>query len=232
MPKDRPQRELPFGPSDAGAFAYIANLALPPINATLDEAFLSKDPNVPVPDKLIARMTFPFESVNACTLAIRSTEGSDTVHSLGFWPLHENEQPDGLSQALAQQAVASIQTPDGTSVVVTISDFDGSNAKPIRVATELNSELNSLEYLVVLENSRPELRPDDKCDDGVGRDFAFFYDLSKNPMKWTQRPIPHIKYNRWKSAREVPVAECQKHKTFAMTSRPICAMATFIPLSE
>jgi hypothetical protein len=230
--KDRPQRDLPFGPSDAGGFAYIANLELPPINATFNTDFLSRDPNVPVPAGLIARMTFPFESVNACTLAVRHTEGSDAVHSLGFWPIHGDEQADGLSQALAQQAVASIKIPDGTSVVVTISDFDGSNPKPIRLATEFNSTLNSLEYLVMLENSRQELRPDDQCEDGIGRDFAFFYGLTNNPMPWTQRPIPHIKYNRWKSAGEIEVDACKKHPIHAMTSRPICALASFIPPSE
>ncbi|HKH43743.1 MAG TPA: hypothetical protein VKM72_03675, partial [Thermoanaerobaculia bacterium] len=73
--------DLPFDQKDAGNFSYVANLKR--LGKTLDPRFLDTVP----PDALAARMTFPVESVKACSLAVRRDEGSRNVHPLRFRPL-------------------------------------------------------------------------------------------------------------------------------------------------
>lgn len=222
---------LPFDYNFASDFSYIPNLTQAPLNARLDKRSLdeSTDAEQIVPDSLIARMTFPYTNVYACTLGERPDEGSNNVYPFAFRPLHAAEAPGELKQAAAQQALAFINVPDGAKVVLTISELSGANSHSINLATTINPQNNRSEYLIQLTNSRKMHldRPDEPCDDGVGRDFAFFYSLAEGAAPWGNRQIPHIKYANWKSSRDILVDECVLHQHLAMTSRPICAMATF-----
>jgi hypothetical protein len=222
--KKQPPSGLPFDQKGADDFSYIANLAQPPLNQKLDPKFLQPVP----PLALVARMTFPFESLHTCSLGVRRDEGSSNVHPLGFRPLHRAEGPGEATQALGQQLAATYMT-DASTVTVTLSDFGGGNRR------QLPLKLVNGEYRIVLMNMRmhdgmPEDLPfDDPCDDGVGRDFAFFYELVQNPPPWEMRPIPHIKFTRWKSAKDLQNDACESGPTHGLQSRPICAMATFNP---
>jgi hypothetical protein len=93
----------------------------------------------------------------------------------------------------------------------------------------LTLRLGDQGYVIELDNHRVSLRPDDLGEDGVGRDFAWFYQLVKNPPAWSQRLIPHVKYTRWKSAKDVAVPECNFEPQKDPTSRPICPMGSINP---
>ncbi|MFL6261228.1 MAG: hypothetical protein ACJ76Y_16130 [Thermoanaerobaculia bacterium] len=219
-----PASSLPFDQQHANDFSYVANMSQPPLHQELDPRFLEPLP----PPELAARMTFPFASIAACSLGTRRDEGSENVHPLGFRPLRATEQPGEVNQAMAQRLVASYEISQGP-LILTLSTFGGGNQR------HLTLKPIGDDYEIMLVNMRGaksdgtipnDVSVDEACDDGVGRDFAFFYQLVKNPPPWEKRPIPHIKYTRWKSSSDLVVDECS-HKTHFPDSHPICAMATF-----
>ena len=221
-----PASSLPFDQQHANDFSYVANMSQPPLSQQLDPRFLEPLP----PPALAARMTFTFASITACSLGTRRDEGSANVHPLGFRPLHATEKPGEVSQAMAQQLVASYEISQGP-LILNLSGFGGGNQRHLTLKPIADS------YEIMLVNMRGaksdgtipnDVPTDDICDDGIGRDFSFFYELVKNPPAWEDRQIPHIKYTRWKSSRDLEVAECN-HKTHFPDSHPICAMATFNP---
>lgn len=215
----RPPSVLPFDDEAAGNFGYIANLSRAPLNAELDPAFLDPIP----PTNLAARMTFPFESLTSCALASLQDEGGKNIHALSFRPLNAPEESGEMSQALAQMVMAHLTVPDAPvqRVTLKITDFGGANPRHLTLKPSLAG------YVIELENGRDELSVDDPCEDGVARDFASLYDLAKNPPAWNARPIPHIKYTRWKSARDIEAPGCDRDKE--PTSRPVCPIGVFNP---
>lgn len=221
--RKQPNHSLPFSLADASDFSYIANLAQLPPGWKLDQRFLTPVP----PDELVARMEFPFEAVKACSLGVRQDEGSRNVHPFSFRPHGALEKPGDVSQALAQQAVAFLQISDQARVIVRLEEFGG-NGHDLAIKVE-NLSSGEMGYRVELVNMRmPDpLALDDPCDDGVGRDFAYFYELVLNkPPIWRDRPMPHIKYTRWKSANDLTTEDCTR-PTHVPSSRPICPMASF-----
>ncbi|MEM7518261.1 MAG: hypothetical protein AAF368_15225, partial [Planctomycetota bacterium] len=88
-------RGLPFdnSPESAGDFGYAANLSR--LGHRLDRRFLD-DPEPPA--GLQARFTFPFDSVLACSLALRRDERSDHVHELEFRPRGSESSAGDMSQ--------------------------------------------------------------------------------------------------------------------------------------
>jgi hypothetical protein len=219
-----PESKLPFDQSSATDFAYVANMNL--LGFQLDMRF--RDDATPPPG-LAARMRFPFDSLAACSLATRPDERVDNVHPLSFRPLGAEEKRNEVSQALAQMVVTTLTIPEdngsGHAVTVTLRNFDGSNEHT------LNLDLVPEGVVLVLSNIRTELFRDEPCEDGIGRDFAHFYDLAQNPPQtWEERLVPHVKYTQWKSAADLDAKECQIPVKNPM-SLPICPMATFNSLS-
>ncbi len=216
----QPPRSLPFSSATAGDFGYVVNLSRPPFSQTLDPAALDPVP----PATLIARADFPFTSVTACALVVRRDEDGNNVYALSFRPLHESEKANEVNQAIAQEVVFNLEIPlSGTAapqVSVAISDF-GSNPK------FLNLKPLSNKIVVGLMNERETLPIDSPCDDGVGRDFAFLYQVLQNPPAWAGRPIPHVKLTRWKSAKDLAVSGCLSPKT--PMSRPIYPLGSINP---
>jgi hypothetical protein len=218
--KPRPERRLPFNEGDALDFSYVANLSS--MGYQLNTELFDSIP----PPVLIARMSFPFESVSACSLGTRRDEGSNNVHPLGFRPLNALEKVGEESQALAQEVLATFETTQNP-VTLTVADFGGGNPQ------KLTLQPIDGEYQIELANMRPhegefnDLPPDHICDAGVERDFAFFYDLVKNPPDWRERPIPHVKYTVWKSAKDLEAPKCVSHRFHFPNSHPICALASF-----
>ena len=219
----RPERRLPFDQPSATDFAYVANMDV--LGFKLDPRF--RDDVVPPPG-LAARMRFPFDSVAACSLATRHDERTDNVHPLSFRPLGAEEERNEVSQALAQMVVTTLTIPEdngsGHAVAVTLRDFSGGNEHT------LNLDLVPEGVVLLLSNNRDELFRGEPCEDGIGRDFAHFYDLTQNPPPtWEERLVPHVKYTQWKSAADLDSKECQIPVKNPM-SLPICPMATFNPL--
>ncbi|HEX3529859.1 MAG TPA: hypothetical protein VH988_22595 [Thermoanaerobaculia bacterium] len=215
---DHPATSLPFEKNKAADFSYVANLAGPALGLTLNTHF--RDDDVP-PTKLVARMKFPFEMVSACALGTRRDEGGFNVHPMGFRRLGTLEKETDVNQAMAQQVMAMYEVDDGQPVTVTLKSFD--NPAVIH-SMVLGQGPNG--YDVFLVNEREDVALDSPCDDGIGRDFAFFYDLATEQVAWPDRKVPHIKYTRWKGAGELDAPACQGGKT--VNSRPMCPMGSFV----
>lgn len=216
-----PQHGLPFNLGSADDFSYIANLAQQ--GWTLDRKFLDTVP----PETLVARMSFPFQEAKACSLAVRHDEGSRNVHLLSFRPHGAVEAPGHVSQALAQQSVVLLDIPEVATVTVTLRKF-GESEHNVVIRPGVDND-GILRYGIQLSNMRDhheEVGIDDPCDDGVARDFAMFYELVENKPDWDKRPIPHVKYTRWKSFGDLEARDCLQLSHTA-SSRPICPMASF-----
>lgn len=221
-PHPQPLLPLPLGLPDAVDFRYVTNLSQPSLDMNLDPRFNAKIP----PDALLARMRFPFDIIDACSLSSTTDVGGQSVHPMSFRPLHTLEQSADLSQAVAQQVITALSLSDGATVSLTISDFGDGNPHVLHPNPD-----PSRGYLITLENMRQELEVDDPCADEVGRDFAFFYELASNPPDWADRPIPHVQTNQSKSKSilEKPGVGCLYDPSSTLSSRPICPMATINP---
>lgn len=211
----KPQHGLPFDLDSADDFSYIANLSQQ--GWELDQRFLDTVP----PETLVARMEFPFAATKACSLGARRDEESRNVHPLNFRPHGTPETAGDYSQALAQQAVSLLKVPEQATVTVTLRPFGG-NKRGLILKPGVHG------YVIELSNMRNHdmLNIDDPCDDGIGREFAFFYELVNNKPEWKKRPVPHVKYTRWKSASDLLTEDCTRPRHTA-SSRPICPMASF-----
>lgn len=220
---------LPFDVTRATDFNYVTNLASAHLGQSLNTEFLEPVP----PAGLVARMTFPFKMVNACSLATRRDEGGDNVHPMGFRILGLPEDEGDTTQAVSQMLMAHYTLtqpgPDIPKLTLTLSDFNGGNPRSIDLLTETSIEGETI-YLVQLENSRADLSIGDACDDGIARDFAHLYALANNPPEWKERKIPHVKYTRWKSAVELLNRECRSLRKTPL-SRPVCPLGSFFPES-
>jgi len=221
-PPKRPNRSLPFNNEMAGDFSYVANLS--ELGQTLDSSYLGDSP----PDRLLAKMTFPFERLTTCFFSTRTDDNVANVHPLSFRPLHADEAGDEkVVQAAAEMLIATAHVPDAVSqeVRIKLSDFGGANPKLITLQPTDGS------YIIELENHRPKLSPDDLCEDGIGRDFALFYELATGHTAWSVRAIPHVKYTQWKSAGDLLPELCTEvlKKGKNPMSLPICPMGSFNP---
>ena len=215
-PQERP-RVLPFTKAEdsAGDFNYVANITH--MGYSLNPAFLGASP----PSILTARFHFPFDSLLACDHSSRRDDLSDNVHPLEFRQLGELPEAGDLCQAAAQILVADVSLDiSNQPPTLRLTKFDGSAEYDF--VLEPGAETTRIE----LRNHRPMpgLPIDDPCDDGIGRDFAFFYELVNNPPPWNDRELPHVKHTLWKSYVDISPERCEKYKT--PTSRPICPLAT------
>lgn len=220
----QPANGLPFDFKEARDFSYVANLSR--LGYELDqEEFIDK----PIPSPaLIARMSFPFKSVSACSLGTRRDEGGNNVHPLSFRPIETTEQAGEPSQALSQMVLAQLDVQEGP-VTLVITDFGGGNQRTLTLHPIAGSYRIELFNMRTSEEGAHDLPPDHFCDGGVERDFAFFYNLVKNAPPWRERPIPHIKFTRWKSAKDIETAECNFTDDHFPNSHPICGLASFVP---
>lgn len=216
-----PKSNLPFDGTAAGDFSYIANLSRDQLGNHTVAPDLLEIPLPPrIPQPLVARMKFGFTSVHACFLGARPDEAGKNVHSMSFRSYGSTEGRDDLNQSVAQRAMIGLDIPDDRGVTITLTKFDQS------LTRNFGAKAGPDGFAIELSNMRmEELGIDDPCDDGVGRDFAFFYNLLEQPPAWEDRAIPHIKYTQWKSERELPNPDCAVFKD--PNSRPICPMASF-----
>ncbi len=222
-----PPRHLPLDREASIDFGYLANLSylpdLPTPQKTLNREFLSSDP----PRALVSRLTFPFDSLLPCDFSSRHEEGADNVHPLGFRPIRRVEQRGELSQAVAQQFVATVALDAAAAApILRLRPFAGGPERTFRLKQAPPPPGEEPRPIrISLTNARPMFHhPDVPCDDGVARDFAFFFELVQDPPPWDERPIPHLKYTVWKSAADIEPRACDDAK--APMDRPICPMAS------
>lgn len=232
---DGPHRSLPFNAEEAASFAYVANLSR--LGYVLDPSVKPGSTLTPI-QALAARFSFPFKSVASCGLATRRDEVADYVHPLSMRALGEEEHTTDMIQAMARQVEATTQVDVDTSVPMALklrlTLFPG-EAPDARYPLDFELPTNLKEVDIFLSNERMTLNPDDMCDDGIGRDFAFFYNLadasqSSGPLDWNLRKLPHVKYSLSKSAMDLSLPpsslQCLPPGKATM-SRPICPMASY-----
>jgi hypothetical protein len=224
-------RPLPFSSDSAQDFSYLVNLKR--LGFTLDMGYAA--PSIPpslVPN-LAARLIFPFDSVISCNLATRPINNTQGVYAFNFRQVKSIEQEGEVSQAAGQIALAQF-TPSGSgsqSVVLTLTKLAGGGTP--RSLTLLAAGTDG--YVITFRNERTGgdvyKWPDEPCDDGVGRDFAFLYNLgpAATPIPWDRRLLPHVNYSNWESTNDVdPVTACDlAYRNHDAMSRPICPMATY-----
>jgi hypothetical protein len=208
---------LPFNAKEAASLTYVTNLT-EEFGLILDPQLLTSAP----PDTLAARMDFPFESITSCALAVRPDEGGRNVHAMSFRMLGFLERPGDISHAVSQQVLTKLTLSDNTTLALRIRSFDASDEHLLPLKPGADG------YFIDLSNMRhDDMKIDDPCDDGIGRDFAFFYQLAQNKPAWADRKIPHVKLTRWKSSSDLQPLDCLDLLDHAPSSRPICPMGSF-----
>ena len=217
VPRQIP-RPLPFSRDTAGQYSYVASLSA--LGQALNPEVLGSSP----PPRVLARMALPYQEVLACSLGTRRDDGVDNVHPMNFRPLGEEEGGEHpLLQAAAEALVATVNVDQEVKVI--LSNFDGSDPRTMKLRPHANGY-----YVIKLENHRSTLNPGDPCEDGVGRDFAFLYELAQpSRPAWNKRKIPHVKYSQWKSATDLQPELCREMLDVfkGPMSRPICPIASF-----
>lgn len=221
LPKD-PQRAIPRNRQEAAQLGYVANMARPPFNLSLNKQYLSASP----PPNLLARLQFPFETITPCALARRSDGGEAFVHALGLRELGAKWKDGEPSQAMAQRVVASVTIPDpGTGnpkVILHLKDLDTQGEDTITLQSGAQG------YLILFSNTTDELPVDDPCDDGVARHFALYYHLAQSPPPEKNQLIPHVRLTQSKCAEALTLQECEI-PTFNPLDRPICPLVIYNP---
>jgi hypothetical protein len=225
-----PEKNLPADASMATSFSYVANLADPRLGShVLDPDLIA----TPLPyshrQPLVARMKFPFTSVTACALGVRHERGISNVHSMSFHKIYDDDKTTDTDQAVAQSLLAQLAIPSDRTVSIQITRLDQSSSRTIQLASGEHG------FEIELSNMRElELGTGDPCDDGIGRDFALFYNLVLHPPKvWRDRILPQILHTRSKSEAGLTPSECPGHGSEENkshknpNSRPICPMASF-----
>ncbi len=195
----------------AGDFSYIINLSRPPLDQVIDPKYLGSWP----PQKLLARMRVPFESITACNLS-SSKDVPGRVLAMDFRKQNLRlAREDDVRQAVAEEAVVSFR-PAYPLVTVTIRDFGGDNPRSMTVRRGPIFFLNEQEQF---------LPPGADCATDISMDFALFYELSLNPPAWEDRLIPHLRQDLVSDNNfDAPV--CSRFK-FRFQHHPVTPLAVF-----
>jgi hypothetical protein len=212
---------------NAASFAYVANLAQPPFNLTLNPGYTNKPPLQESNDHLVARMDIPYDRVIACALAMREDAGAAYVHSMSFRPLHVQSSPNDQNHALAQKVIATFDVPDASAgqqvVKLHISDYNGDHDHAFTLLAGPDA------YRIDLGNDPDApLDRDDPCDDGVARHFMHFYDLAVGSPTPAIPLIPHVRFTESvKSTDVTPSPDPCADPIFGLANRPICPLAIY-----
>jgi hypothetical protein len=224
----QPPHRMPDSPqSEVAELSYMPNLLNLP-GASLNPDFLTLKPQ-----DLLDRMTFAYDSVGPCILAGREIPGGSEIHTFSFGRLGD---PAGtmMRQAIAQLMEAKAMVPfDGATNKVTLSivGFDSPTSFTMNLLPEpCDPQSGTMPQCIDIDlaNVRKPLPSGPSgCDDGVGRDFAFFYKLFTTPPPWEARLVPIDDNTQKVNSTTLEIKECSGHDKAPM-NRPICAMASFI----
>jgi hypothetical protein len=223
-----PGHALPDDSREAGSFSYVANLSQEPFGLKIDQKYLLANPPQEARANMVTRMVAPYKTVTACALATRDDGGQANVHTMSFREFQAPSNSGDVSYALAQMVVTELGVPDGGSVALHISDFGGTNDHRLVLASErLDPSSQFILYKIRLSNElQAPLDYDDPCNYGVARHFEHFYQLAEST---TAHPLlPHVRFTQFKSAVPLEPKVC-KDRTFELSDRPICPMASFNP---
>jgi hypothetical protein len=226
-----PHGILPFDRVEAANIWYVANLSR--INFRPHPSVLPGSTAIPL-STLVARFSFPFNTAASCRLVTRREAGADYVYPFGMRALGTDESATDTSQAMVWRVetttAAEVDTSVPKALKLRLTLFPGEAPDPqYPIDFELPTDLKEVD--ITLSNEREHfMEPDNICDDGIGRDFAFFYDLVDPAMPWNDRKVPHVKYSQSKSRMDLvlgPGSNLCLPPIEAVMSRPICPMASF-----
>jgi hypothetical protein len=205
-------------PSDkTGDFSYIVNVTRLKDNSGVHYGLVSDYINSP---SLVARMSLTFDSLTTCNFATRQDEGFVNASAFTFRPVGSAGKGQ-LRHALGQVVMAKINLPADVHPMLGVAYLGGA-AKYIPLQATNN------EITITLANDRDTIMfPDDPCEDGVGRDFAFLYDILVPATAWTDRSVPHVKATSYEPDADFENDECAKHAKLPM-SRPVCPPAALV----
>jgi hypothetical protein len=181
-PGHQPPHVLPATKDAAADMAYLVNMSN--LGYDILRTAVTGDPGNP---PLVARMVFPYTRLAACDLA--TDQGDDDLpHSYNFHPYLSAQV--GWDQPLAQGLVTEADVPSGdVSLELNTLGASGSPTTFKLTATCVHQKCTAE---VTLENTRDPYIQQDPCNDGVGRDFAFYYDLTTVPLSFAFRPVPEV----------------------------------------
>jgi hypothetical protein len=225
----QPARRLPKTAAEQSAeFSYMPNLLNLPRVALNPDVFLPKPPAA-----VLGRMTFAFDSMETCVLSGKDiSKDQSEVRTFSFGRAGDTTGST-TRQAIAYMMAGKATVPyDGSThqVVLSLTGLDTATSFTMHLRPDLcDPHDGSTDQCIDihLRNVRPELNGMSGCD-GVGRDFAFFYDLVKDPPPWEARLVPIDDNTDKIDAKLLEIPECVKNMKGPM-NRPICAMASFIP---
>jgi hypothetical protein len=235
-----PPPPLPNATSETD-FSYLVNLDNLKVKADLN------DLNGASPTGVVARLTIPFTSVTTCHLATRAHPGQgDWIHAFNFRRLGDNVA-GSVTQAVAQALIAESTLPASSPVTVQLATFGKAPiGKPIKLVPELCGTGSESCIEIWLSNARDD-SPDKECDDGTGRDFAFFSRLKFiPPVLWEASLVPQVDDSRkvqlpdaktcadyMPTVSMVPHASStagpESRDVVTVVSRPVCPMAVYYP---
>jgi hypothetical protein len=232
-----PDRSLPEDSREAAKFSYVANLSREPFNLSVQDKYLPAQGSF---DGIVTRVEIPYKDITACSLAARLDGGQANVHAMSFRPMEVASDSGDIGYALAQMVVTELTVPDGGTgtqkVILHIGDQSGGDipiqlmpGKDPKGQDQFEIDLsNSLSPSTGVTDAHGDLAVDNPCDDGVARHFKHFFPLTKESPAVDQQLIPHVRLTQFKSWAPLEPSVC-KRRTFAISSRPICPMATFNP---
>ena len=231
LPLTPPANPVPQSGAEADNFSYVMNLQT---NQT-DQTGLHLRPGLldgPLPADLLARMNFAYTTLHACDLASQPENGADVVRA---YVLTRIASPlTGPETAVAQRVVADTTiTPNDpknpNNVTLTLQDNTGA-ARSFKLSPQGQCD-GTTPCVLISINSDRDPNPAAECNDGVARDFAFFYGLVQAPPQWEARflPVADRSPGAFKGVPGnlvPPVCGTTQH---GQNSRPICGMAVINP---
>jgi len=238
-PGHEPIEALPLTKESASDMAYVVNMSNLGVGYDILRSAVTGDPG-----NLVARMAFPYTRITSCDLAT-DPDTDDVLHSYDFHPFGAARH--GWNQPLAQGLVVEAEVASG-GVSLVLAPLGTAGGSPVTFDLTPTPCGGGQCIDIQLSNMRPELRCGDPCNNGIGRDFAFYYDLATVPPPFAQRPIPNIDKSSFggKVADIQPVIcpprppSCPPESTssrvttddlhpVSIYSHPVCAMAVFYP---
>lgn len=229
-----PSSALPATSTDAADVAYLMNMSN--LGSEVMQTALTGNPG-----NLVARMVSPYTRLTACDLAT-DPDTDDVLHSNNFHSFGSAKR--GWDQAIAQGLAAEADVPPG-NVTLTLGPFESGGGTSYTLAllpgTCSDGTTNCIE--VYLEYTRPPFADltDDCNKAGVGRDFAFYFDLATLSPPFDNRLVPQVDADPSTPVKvaKIQPAICPKRHTYTpqishgrtgattQSSHPACAMAVF-----
>jgi hypothetical protein len=228
-----PATPLPTAQTEAD-FSYIINLARLGLSVDLTNL------NSGAPLNLVGRLTIPIKSVTSCRLALGYETNGDYIHAYNFKRLGDNAAAP-VTQAIAQALIAESSVPATSNVTIQLAGFNKQGIyPPIPLIPELCGDGTESCIEIWVSNMRDDIPINDPCNDGNGRDFAFFSKITGLNATWEASLVPQMDVSQRTQLSDAQACGAYVpggHPTPLnsvlgpenLVSRPVCPMAVYYP---